>query len=312
MKNEVFSDRLQNKIDRSNSIIVAGIDPRLESMPQVFLDRANRARQNNQDFPYHAIVEFYGEALTLISRNIAAIKPNLAFFEQFGIAGLRALDDVIKIARDLDLLIIADAKRGDIGSTARAYSNAFLGGSTWQGQNHRIFDVDAVTVSPFLGKDSLEPFLRDCVDYGKGIFVLVRTSNPDAVFLQSAKCVSGASVSEEVAGWLNQFSDTLIGKCGLSGVGAVVGATAPDEAIKLRKLMPTCFFLVPGMGSQGGSAQEAVAGCDSNGRGVTINLSRALFCDFSNKELSLEQCRHELTQKLAGFNSEITKALDRT
>lgn len=285
-----FADRLQNSIERSKSVICAGFDPQLESFPKFILDAASAKGQNTEECVYHALTSFYSLALEAISNSIAAVKPNIAFFEQYGLGGIRAFSSVCALCKELGLPVIADAKRGDIGSTAKAYSAAYLGQSAAFGKTFSAFNVDAITVNPFLGFDTVAPFLEDAAAYDKGIFVLVKTSNPGSSDIQGIKSsASQKSISESVAHWISDKCRTLMGKCGYSGLGAVVGATYPDEARALRKIMPASFFLIPGFGAQGASAKDAKAGFSENGGGAVINVSRGIFAlnnpDFPDQAL---------------------------
>ena len=204
--------------------------------------------------------------------------------------------DVNKKAAELGLPVIADAKRGDIGSTAQAYSSAFLG-------KDAPFAADALTVNPFLGFDTLEPFIQDCEKYGKGIFVLVKTSNPGSAALQG-------ETSHKVAEWLNQSGEKFIGACGYSSLGAVVGATHPEEARELRGAMPKNFFLIPGYGAQGGSAADAVAGFSKTKHGGIINVSRGLCGNIPADIQSYETLKATFESRIRKMNLEIGSCLN--
>jgi orotidine-5'-phosphate decarboxylase len=191
------------------------------------------------------------DALILVSAiegRVAAIKPNIAFFEQYGLPGLSAFPRLCDAARERSIPVIADAKLGDIGSTAAAYSAASLCGVSVGSRTMRAFHCDALTINPFLGFDTLEPFLKDAQECGEGPFILVQTSNPGAKALQGLRA-EGVSVSEHVARWVAENAQKLQGACGWSGVGAVVGASYPDEARKLREVMPRSIFLIPRLGA---------------------------------------------------------------
>lgn len=282
---ESFADRLQNQIQKANSKIVAGIDPIVENLP----------KKTNL---YDTLVEFYAPALEAIAEKVAAVKANIAFFEQYGIEGMRAFLKIRELVRRLSVPFIADAKRGDIGSTAQAYSNAFLASS----KDIETVDADALTVNPFLGFDTLEPFLGDCVKFGKGIFVLVQTSNPGSNETQ-------LEVRPKISSWINSKSMQLLGNCGYSGLGAVVGATYPDEAKALRKQMPQAFFLVPGFGAQGASAIDALAGLDAKQGGVIVNVSRGLFSPDLRAVSTNKALQEMLGKKIDGLNLEINSCL---
>ena len=300
-----FADRLYQSIKRSKSVLVAGFDPVLENLPKFILEEAGKKSSNSEELVYLALTSFYQVALDALANSVAAIKPNIAFFEQYGIGGIRAFTSVCSMVKEKNLPIIADAKRGDIGSTATAYSAAFLGRSNIAGKKTPIFDVDAVTFNPFLGFDTLEPFLNDCSEYDKGIFVLVKTSNEGSSAIQGIKASdSGKTISEQVALHLASLADQLMGDCGYSGVGAVVGATWPKEAALLREIMPKNYFLIPGFGAQGGSSADVKAGFakETNGGigGAVFNASRALFGEL--KSPSASELVSEIKMRVAQSN----------
>lgn len=306
----MFIDRLQARIEKINSVIVAGFDPKLESFPSFILKDAASKTKTDEDFLYTALFEFHKIALETLAPKIAAIKPNLAFFEQYGIGGLRAFQDILGLASELGVPTIADAKRGDIGSTASAYSSAFLGETSIGNRTIKAFSADALTINPFLGFDTVEVFLNDAIKFNKGIFVLVQTSNPGAKDIQGITSQqSGKTVSHQIAHWIYENSHLLANKNGYSGLGAVVGATYPEEAKILRELMPGSLFLVPGYGAQGGTATSILPNFDQTKRGAIINISRALLSSFSSNEITQDQMISELANKIDHFNSDINTAL---
>lgn len=308
-----FADKLQNSIERSKSYICAGFDPNLAQFPKCILDAASQQTKTEEDAIFMAIKSFYELALEVLSPSIAAVKPNIAFFEQYGLGGLRALFAISALASERDLPVILDGKRGDIGSTAEAYSNAYLGQTLAFGKNVSKVSFDAITLNPFLGFDTLEPFLKDMAQFGKGVFVLVKTSNPGSASIQDLNSKgSGKTVSVIVADWLNQRGQDFVGSCGFSALGAVVGATYPEQARQLRALMPKNLFLIPGLGAQGGSAKDALAGFATTANklgGGIINVSRGLFSSFSSLEIELEAIKVELRTNIAAFNRAVTEAL---
>ncbi|RMD87109.1 MAG: orotidine-5'-phosphate decarboxylase [Candidatus Dadabacteria bacterium] len=309
----MFSDRLLASIKRSQSVIVAGFDPRIERIPEVFIKEGERKGASTEEQAYWILTDFHIFALHTLSGSIAAIKPNIAFYEQFGIGGLKAFRDICLEASQMGIPVIADVKRGDIGSTAESYSRAFLGKTTLNGTSFRAFCADAITVSPFLGLDTLKAFLSDCIEYEKGLFVLVQTSNQGAKDIQAATDVEGITVSKKIAYWIRENASALVGENGISGLGAVVGATYPTEAVALRSIMENSFFLIPGLGAQGATAKDAVAGfgTDSNGSrfGGVINISRGLLGSFSSTQIDKETAKRELINKAQNFNAQINEAL---
>ena len=303
-----FADRLHASIERSNSFLCAGYDPRLEAFPAFILEQASK-EHSDEEAIYRALTGLFECAIEPLAPKIAAVKPNSAFFEAFGLGGLRALASIGAMLRERGLPCILDAKRGDIGATAAAYSSAYLGRASALGRSFRFIDADALTVNPFLGFDTLEPFVKDCQEHGKGIFVLVKTSNPGSKALQSATA-EGSTVSERIADWLAAEGEALRGACGYSSLGAVVGATYPEEARALRARMPANLFLIPGVGTQGGSAEDAVAGFGRQKArgGAVVNVSRGLLSSFSSTTLSREELCAELAAKAQQMNEQLAVA----
>jgi len=249
-----FIERLLTAQAAKQSLAVLGVDPQLDS-------RISPGIPTGYD-----LSRFSCEIVEACAPSVAAIKPQLAFFEARGLDGMRAFVDVLRVARALGLVIIADAKRGDVGSTSAAYAEAFLGKGD--------FACDAITVNPYLGSDALAPFIAKARE-GKGLFVLVKTSNPSSGEFQDREAPERPLwelVAERVNGWGSDF----IGPHGLTPIGAVVGATYPDHALRARQLLPNSVILVPGYGAQGASADEALAAVRPNGTGVLVNASRSL------------------------------------
>lgn len=255
-----FADRLVQTQRQKRSSLVLGIDPQLD-----------RPRAPGIP-PGTTLTRFCCEIIEACAGFVAAIKPQLAFFEARGLEGMAALAEVIRFARSLGLITIADAKRGDIGSTSAAYAEAFLGDGD--------FGCDAVTVNPYLGSDAMAPFVAR-VRNGRGLFVLVKTSNPSSGEFQDLS-TDGRLVWEAVATRVNGWGSDFIGQSGLSSVGAVIGATYPEQARRARALMPSAIVLAPGLGAQGASASDAVAAARSDGLGVIANASRGLMYAFAS------------------------------
>ena len=254
-----FADRLAEASRLKNSVVILGIDPQLDTPDAPGVPRG------------HTLASFCCEIVEACARSAAAVKPQLAFYEARGLEGMRAFVEVVKTARRLGLITIADAKRGDIGTTSAAYAEAFLGDGD--------FACDAVTVNPYQGSDATMPFIAK-VRSGRGVFVLVKTSNPSSGEFQDvvAQDSSGTSrpIWESVAARVNGWGGDFVGASGLSSVGAVVGATYPNHARRARQLMPAATILVPGYGMQGASAADAVASARADGSGIIVNASRSL------------------------------------
>ncbi len=309
-QNNNFADALTRAALEKKSFLCAGYDPVLTQFPKCILDTAAQSAPTNEEAVFLALTSFFDIALRAMADILPCVKPNLAFFEQYGLGGMRAYYRLLELCKEHRVLVIADAKRGDIGTTAQAYSNAFLGAAQAFGKPVAAAQADALTVNPFLGFDTLEPFLKDCAANGRGIFVLVKTSNPGSGDIQNLSAAE-KTISQRVAETLSRLGASLCGDMGFSSIGAVVGATYPAEAKMLRALMPTNLFLIPGLGAQGGSAQDAVAGFTKiNGitAGGIINASRGVFgvpVDITREELPLalranaEKFRTEINQALA-------------
>jgi orotidine-5'-phosphate decarboxylase len=258
MKN--FADRLIETVERKRTCVVVGLDPQLDSLPSDLREKARRSTAGAAD----AILEFNRRVIGAVADHAVAVKPQSAFYEALGWEGVRAFAETIRAARDRGLLVIADVKRGDIGSTAEAYAQGHLD----------LLQADAVTVNPYLGTDGIAPFIKRAKE-GKGIFVLVKTSNPSSVELQDLDAC-GAKVHEKVAELVERWGGECRGESGYSAVGAVVGATFPAAAEKLRRLMPHALFLVPGYGAQGATADDCRPCFDAHGRGAIVNSSRGI------------------------------------
>jgi orotidine-5'-phosphate decarboxylase len=254
-----------------------------------------------------SISEFNKTVLESVSNLVPAVKLQIAFYEQYGIPGLMSFCDTLRNAAAMGFLVIVDAKRGDISSTAAAYANALLGRTEALGAVEPVFDADSATVSPFLGRDSLQPFVEACDTYGKGIFVLVKTSNLGSRDLQDQ---TTGPLEEPlyctVARMVDLLGLNLVGKSGYSSVGAVVGATFPEEAARLRALMPRAIFLVPGYGTQGGTAESALACFNSGGLGAIVSASRSITYSHDDARMSrarfVELVRSNATRMVEDFN----------
>jgi orotidine-5'-phosphate decarboxylase len=259
-----FSDRLAAAVRRHGNPVVVGLDPRCEQLPAAL--RPADASLAQQAASYQ---RFCAEIIDVVAGRVPAVKPQMAFFEQLGPPGMGALAQVIQHARRAGLLVILDGKRNDIGSTAAAYAAAYLGtGSAWE--------ADALTVSPYLGDDSLTPFVQAARERAAGLFVLVKTSNPGGRTFQDLSVGGAEPLYRRVAGLVEQLASATVATCGFGDVGAVVGATYPEQLDELRQAMPHSWFLVPGYGAQGAGAAEVQAAFDSHGLGAVINSSRAI------------------------------------
>ncbi len=269
-------DKLIEKIKETNNPSLMGLDPRYEMLPTCV---TNKYEQNLEGVA-KAIIEYNKALIDSTYDIIPAIKPQIAFYEMFGIPGMEAFKETCHYAKEKGMVVIADIKRGDIGSTATGYSNAFLGKTPIGTIEEAIFDVDFITVNPYMGTDCVKPFIEDCKKYDKGIFVLVKTSNPSSGELQDLKLESGKEIYTQVAELVEKWGEDLRGENGYSSVAAVVGATYPEQLEQIRKVAPHTYFLIPGYGAQGGKANDIALGFDNNSLGGIVNASRSLMCAY--------------------------------
>jgi orotidine-5'-phosphate decarboxylase len=266
-----FADRLTAALRAKGNPVCVGLDPRFDELPSPMRRLALRTYGNSTRAVASAFVEFNRAIIDAVCDLVPVCKPQIAFYEEYGAEGIRAFEETVRHARHKGLVVISDAKRADIGSTAEAYARAQLG-CDHDGIIGHGFGADAVTANPYLGRDALAPFLVLCRARRRGVFVLVRTSNPGARDLQDLE-TSGRPVYERVAEMVRELGGPP-GPSGFNDVGAVVGATYPAEARRLREIMPHTFFLVPGYGAQGATAADAVAGFRADGMGAVVSSSR--------------------------------------
>jgi orotidine-5'-phosphate decarboxylase len=279
-----FSDRLMTAIRRRGNPLCVGLDPRFESLPV-----AIRRRHGNDSLEAVAAAfeEFCGRVLDLVAPLVAVVKPQAAFFEAAGPPGMAAMQRLLRKASGMGLVTILDGKRNDIASTAAAYADAGFAGTPVEGQVLPVWQAHAITINPYLGRDAVEPFLASARRSAGGVFVLVRTSNPDAGLFQDLK-VDGRPLYQHVGAAVAAWARESVGACGLGYVGAVVGATYPDEMAALRQQMPEVFFLVPGFGSQGGSAEDVRPAFRADGSGAIVNSSRGILFPFAADDANWE------------------------
>ncbi len=252
-----FTERLANAVLGGRAPACVGLDPRLDALP---------SRLARDGSPAERILAFAREVMPLIARHVPVLKPNIAFFECHGAAGFGVYEEVCRMARALDLLVIGDVKRGDIGATAEAYAAVHLE------------LADAVTLHPYLGTDAIQPFLTRARELGRALFVLVRTSNPGARDFQDLEIGTPErrTLAETVAAAVHRLGEGLADRHGYTPVGAVVGATWPREIARLRALMPRAWFLLPGVGAQGARVDELAPAFDGRGLGAVVSQSRGV------------------------------------
>ena len=266
----MFADFLYEKIEKTGNPTVMGLDPRIEYVPESI------RKDSHSDAA--AILSFNMRLIDSLADIIPAVKFQSAYYELLGPAGAVTLQQSMAYAKSLGMVVILDAKRNDIGSTAKAYAEAYLG------DTH--YNADALTVNGYLGSDGIKPFTELCKKKDKGIFILVKTSNPSSGELQDLNLIGGMTVYEKMAQLVNGWGCDIIGEHGYSSVGAVVGATYPEELRQLRDIMPKAMLLVPGYGAQGGGAEDVKHGFDENGNGAIVNSSRGLMCAWKSEKFS--------------------------
>ena len=266
-----FADRLAAVVQERRSQLVVGLDPRLELLPlelsgEAQMDRAAAAE---------AFTRFCRGLIDAVCPYVVAVKPQAACFEALGADGMRALEEICEYATTAGLLVIFDGKRGDIGHTARAYAAAYL-----EPRNGSPPLADAMTVSTYLGRDSLEPFVTSCRRSGGGLFCLVKTSNPGGTDVQDLKLTDGNQVWQHVAKLVAELGDDVVGECGLSSIGAVVGATYPRAVSEARKLLPQSILLLPGIGAQGATPADVARAFTSGPASALVTVSRSVIYAF--------------------------------
>ena len=276
MKNII--DTLIEKIKETKNPTVMGLDPRYEMLPKCITEKYPQTLEGVAQ----AIVEYNKALIDATYDIIPAVKPQIAFYEMFGIPGMQAFKETCEYAKQKGMIVIADIKRGDIGSTAQGYSNAYLGKTKIGNIEQSIFDVDFVTVNPYMGTDCVKPFIEDCKKYNKGLFILVKTSNPSSGELQDLKFENGKEVYKQVAELVEKWGEELVGENGYSSIAAVVGATYPEQLKQIREIAPHTYFLIPGYGAQGGKVEDIALGFDKNGLGGIVNASRSLMCAYKS------------------------------
>ncbi len=270
-------DVLQDKIKAKKNPTVAGLDARVEYVPPFILEKHTSRCGETLEAAAAAVLEFDKGLIDALADVVPAVKPQSAYFEMMGWRGMKALEEIIAYAKEKGLFVIADVKRGDIGTTAAAYSEAWLGAVQVGGTVCPVFDADCVTLNGYMGSDAIKPFLTDCNQRDKCAFVLAKTSNPSSVELQDI--VAGDRLVYTVMGDLIQrWGQGTEGKYGYQALGAVVGATHPSVLKELRRRLDRVFFLVPGYGAQGGTAADVRYAFDELGRGAIVNASRSIMC----------------------------------
>jgi orotidine-5'-phosphate decarboxylase len=267
--------KLIEKIQRTGAPIVVGLDPQLKFIPPSILKKAFREHGETLEGAAEAIFQFNKGIINAVAEYVPAVKPQIAMYEQFGIPGLQAFVRTVEYSRKKGLVVIGDIKRGDIGSTSMSYAASHLGTVDVGSETYAPFGEDFATVNPYLGSDGVKPFIEVCNSHNKGIFVLVKTSNPSSGEFQD-RLVDGKPLYEIVGEKVREWGEESMDPCGWSNVGAVVGATYPEQGRILRTVMPKSFILVPGYGAQGGKGADLVHFFDRDGLGAVVNSSRGI------------------------------------
>ncbi|MBK5897518.1 orotidine-5'-phosphate decarboxylase [Catonella massiliensis] len=275
-------EKLVERIKKLEAPIVVGLDPTLNFVPGFLLDKAINEKGETLEAAADAIFEFNKKIVDAVYDLIPAVKPQIAMYEQFGIPGLMAFKKTLDYCHEKGLLVIGDAKRGDIGSTSTAYAIGHIGKVKVGSTEIAPFDEDFLTINPYLGSDSVVPFVEECKKYDKGLFILVKTSNPSSGEFQDQK-VGKKAVYELVGKKVDEWGAELI-KNGYSDVGAVVGATYPEMGEVLREIMPKAYILVPGYGAQGGTAAELKPFFNKDGLGAIVNSSRGIIAAYKQEK----------------------------
>ncbi len=289
-------DKLIEQIIEKENPTVVGLDPKVEFIPQYIKDKHDNVPNMFFEFNKAIIDEVYDL--------VPAVKPQIAMYEEYGIEGLICYIETVKYAKSKGLIVIGDAKRGDIASTAKSYSLGHLG--------DKHFSVDMLTVNPYMGYDSVQPFEEEIMKNDRGLFLLVKTSNPKSFQIQNLELKDGRMVYEEVAKLTAEWGARFMGQYGYSSVGAVVGATHKEELEHIRELTPNVFFLVPGYGAQGGAATDIACAFDENGLGAIVNSSRGIIAAYQNEkytEFGEENFAKASRQAVIDMRDDLHKAL---
>ena len=289
-------DLLIKKIEQTDNVTVAGLDPKLDYIPSYIKNTAYGQYGKTLEGAAQALLAFNKGLIDALCDIVPAIKPQSAYYEMYGWQGVRTLYETIRYAKSKGMYVAVDGKRNDIGTTMDAYAAAYLGVTEVEDERIPAFDSDALTVNGYLGTDGIAPLIKQCKEYDKGIFVLVKTSNPSSGELQD-KDLGGKTVYEAMGELCTKWGEGTKGSLGYNAVGAVIGATYPEQLKQLRATLPDTFFLVPGYGAQGGSAKDVAVAFDKNGLGALINSSRAILCawqkgGYSEQDYALA-ARHE-------------------
>lgn len=305
-------DRLIEKIEQTQNPTVAGLDPKLDYVPEYIKRKCFEKHGETLKGAAKALLKFNKGLIEALYDIVPAVKPQAAYYEMYGVEGVKTLYKTQEYARSKGMYVITDGKRNDIGTTMEAYATAHLGKVTVGSAEYEPFLGDALTVNGYLGSDGIKPLLSVCKENDKGIFVLAKTSNPSSGELQDKK-VDGTPIYELMGKMCEDWGKELPGVYGYSGVGIVAGATYPEQIERLREILPHTFFLIPGYGAQGASAKDISAAFDKNGLGGIVNSSRGIMCAYQKQKCDehefAEAARREairMRDEIMGFVGKIT------
>ena len=290
-----FADRLVDAIKSKNSRVVVGLDPRIENLPP----ELQRGAKSDVERAAQAILEWGGEVIEAVRDHAVAVKPQIAFYERLGPYGIVTYYALCRHAKKKGLLVIGDVKRGDVPDTAKAYAEAHLDS----------FSCDAITVNPYLGSDSMAPFIEEARKRDGGLFVLVKTSNPGSGDFQD-RLIDGRPLYLHVADRVKEWGASLMGKYGWSSVGAVVGATHPEQAARVREALPDSFFLVPGYGAQGATAADLKSAFGREGLGAVVNASRSVIFAYEKEPYKSQFAKDKWTKAVTAAAEAMKKEIN--
>lgn len=302
-------DKLLKKIIATKNPTVAGLDPKLDYVPNFIKEKSFAEFGKNLTGAANALLVYNKALIDALYDIVPAIKPQAAYYEMYGWAGVKTLVETIEYAKSKGMYVITDGKRNDIGATMEAYATAHLGLTDIDGEKIEAFGADALTVNGYLGSDGISPLLKVCDEFDKGIFVLVKTSNKSSGELQD-KLIDGKPVYETMAEMCENWGKDSVGKFGYSAVGAVVGATYPAQLEELREKMPHTIFLVPGYGAQGGGAKDVSYAFDKNGLGAIVNSSRGIMCAYQAEKCDEQDFANAARREAIRMREDITQFIN--
>lgn len=307
-----FADRLLDAINKKQNPSIVGLDTTFHNIPSFICEEQKNKFGPSFEAIGASIFEFNKKIIDAVADLVSAVKQQMAFYEKYGPFGVKAFIDTSEYAKKRGLIVVEDAKRNDIGSTAQAYSDGHLGTvEFWDGLRKPCIDVDCITVNPYLGSDGINPFVEDVKKYGKGIFVLVKTSNPSSGEFQDIKTESGKLNFVVMAENVSKWGEGTEGEKGYRSVGAVVGATYPQQAKIIRQIIPKAIFLVPGYGAQGGGAKDVMPCFNKDGYGALIHSARGIIFAYQTEKYKTKQEDFDKAAKAAAedMKEDISKAL---